>query len=67
MHLIETMAFLAALLLFFVVALFILRELSKVLAQKGMPLEARRAWEDRLLIGLVFLSTLALLAWRMVC
>ncbi len=64
MHLIETMVFLGTLLLFLVVSLSILSVFSRVLAQKGMPLEARRAWEGHLLIGLVFLSTLVILAWR---
>jgi hypothetical protein len=64
MHLIEITAFMAALLLFFVISLSLLSAFSKVLAKQGMALEARRAWEGRLLIGLVFLSTLVILGWR---
>ena len=66
MVILEAMAFLGALSLLYVVSLSLLSVFSKVLAQRGMSLEARRSREGTFLMGLAFLSTLALLVWRVV-
>jgi hypothetical protein len=65
MHPMETMAFMGAMLLLFIVSLSALSAFSRVLAQTGKSAQARRSWEGGCLLWLVFVWTLVLLVWRM--
>jgi NADH:ubiquinone oxidoreductase subunit 6 (subunit J) len=64
MNIAETMAFLGALMLFFVVSLSVLPAFSKMMARNAKTEEARRSWEGGCLIWLVFLLMLAIVVWR---
>ena len=64
MHTLEAIAFVAALMLFFVVYLSTLAAFSRAPGQIRNREEMRRNWEGDHLIFLVFLATLAVLVWR---
>ena len=64
MDTLEAIAFLGTLLLFCVAYLSGLSAFSKTPVQNARTEEARRLWEGSWLIVLVFLSTLAILVWR---
>jgi hypothetical protein len=61
----ETMAFMGAMLLFFVVSLSALSAFSRMLAKMGQSAQARRSREGGCLLWLAFVWTLVLLVWRM--
>lgn len=64
MDILESLLFLAALMLLFVVSLGALSAFSKILAQNPEAEEARRSQEGGCLILMIFLLILAVLIWR---
>jgi len=64
MDTIQAVAFLGAVMLFFVLSLSVLCRFSEKLARAGTPFKVRRTCENRCLIVLVFLTLLVILLWR---